>query len=203
MKSKVIVICILLSNHKITGFGWLIWICLCTISQNRSSKIYLFSFQNIQICPAISWFNNGKNDNAFSKRAPYIFLPGGDIVVVVVVSVVDINSKILLNKQSLNSSTALDDVLQVWILLITLFAPTQKVPLVEPLFATYSKNCSWRQFFIFSKLLLEISSWFASSRQSKMCFVNSGTFVQNSWTSEIVKGYLTPNWLHLKIKSVV
>ena len=69
-------------------------------------------------------------------------VPGGDIVVVVVVSVVDINSKILLNKQSLNSSVLLDDVLQFWILLITLTASTHKVPLVEPLFATCSKNCS-------------------------------------------------------------
>ena len=70
-------------------------------------------------------------------KGHHIFLP-----VVVVVSVVDINSEILLNKQSLNSSMLLDDVLQVWILLITLTAPTQKVPLVEPLFATCSKNCS-------------------------------------------------------------
>ena len=75
-------------------------------------------------------------------KGHHIFLPGGDIVVVVVVSIVDINSEILLSKQSLNSSMLLDDVLQVWILLITLTAPTQKVPLVEPLFATCSKNCS-------------------------------------------------------------
>ena len=113
-------------------------------------------------------------------KGHHIFLP-----VVVVVSVVDINSEILLNKQSLNSSMLLDDVLQVWILLITLTAPTQKVPLIEPLFATCSKNCSWRQFFIFSKLL-ETASWFASSRQSKMVFVNLGTFIQISWASEIV-----------------
>ena len=30
--TKVIVICIPLLNHELTGFGGLIWICLCTIS---------------------------------------------------------------------------------------------------------------------------------------------------------------------------
>ena len=186
MKSKVIVICILLSNHKITGFGWLIWICLCTISQNRSSKIYIYSHFRIFKFALQSHDILTEKMTMPLVKGHHIFLPGGDIVVVVVVSVVDINSKILLNKQSLNSSTALDDVLQVWILLITLFALTQKVPLVEPLFATCNKNCSWRQFFIFSKLLLEISSWFASSRQSKIVFVTFGTFVQISWASEIL-----------------
>ena len=73
-------------------------------------------------------------------KGHHIYLPGGEIVVVV--SVVDINSKTLLIKQSLNSSVLLDDVLQFWILLITLTASTHKVPLVEPLFATCSKNCS-------------------------------------------------------------
>ena len=59
---KFIVICISLLNHQITGFGHRVWQAYLNMSQNRSSKIYLFSFENIQNNPpnpAISRFNNG------------------------------------------------------------------------------------------------------------------------------------------------
>jgi len=57
-----IVICIRLLNHKIAGFGGPIWNMSVNYFKKEVTKIYLYSFENIQNSrtnPAIFWFNNG------------------------------------------------------------------------------------------------------------------------------------------------
>ena len=110
--------------------------CGCCSSQKERRKLVQKSARLWRL--NIDMKRVRKIGNIIASRTQYLtileFLPGCDAPC--------FNSKILLIRQLWYSSSVLDDFLQVWILLITLSATTQKVPLAEPLFATCSKNWS-------------------------------------------------------------
>ena len=114
--------------------------CGCCSSQKERRKLVQKSARLWRL--NIDMKRVRKIGNIIASRTQYLtileFLPGCDALMI---DTPYFNFTILFIRQLSNSSTVLDDFLQVWIVLITFFATTQKVPLAEPLFETCSKNC--------------------------------------------------------------